>query len=128
MERRYQCGAGGRREGLGPHALPLGSGPTDTDSRVGVATMPQALKIDIYTSRFNPDSIRAKGLLDRRRLEYNEFDVELDEFNRNVMEKRTGGRTSVPQIFINGRAIGGLEELQGFLAASGEIGPWSTSP
>jgi glutaredoxin 3 len=78
--------------------------------------MPPNLKIDIYTSRFDPNCMRAKGLLDRGGLDYNEFDVENDDFNREVMRKRSGGRTSLPQIFINGRAIGGFEELAGFLA------------
>jgi glutaredoxin 3 len=79
--------------------------------------MPPTLKIDIYTSRFEPQSILAKGLLDRYRLDYNEFDVELDDFNRQLMVKRSGGRHTLPQIFINGRAIGGLPELEGYLAA-----------
>jgi glutaredoxin 3 len=79
--------------------------------------MPPNLKIDIYTSRFDPECIRAKGLLDRVRLDYNEYDVELDEFHREIMRKRSGGRTSVPQVFINGRAVGGYEELVGYLAS-----------
>jgi glutaredoxin len=33
------------------------------------------------------------------------------------MRKRSGGRTSVPQVFINGRAVGGYEELVGYLAS-----------
>ena len=70
--------------------------------------MPPNLKIDIYTSRFNPECIRAKGLLDRTGVDYNEFDVDLDEFHREIMKKRSGGRTSVPQVFINGKAIVGL--------------------
>ncbi|MEB3255665.1 MAG: glutaredoxin domain-containing protein [Synechococcaceae cyanobacterium] len=81
------------------------------------------LKIDIYTSRFDPSCIRAKGLLDRSGLDYNEFDVDHDDFNREVMRKRSGGRTSLPQIFINGRAIGGYEELAGFLATLASTTP-----
>ncbi len=85
--------------------------------------MPPNLKIDIYTSRFDPNCMRAKGLLDRGGLDYNEFDVENDDFNREVMRKRSGGRTSLPQIFINGRSIGGFEELAGFLASLGSSTP-----
>jgi glutaredoxin 3 len=80
------------------------------------------LKIDIYTSRFDPECIRAKGLLDRRGLDYNEFDVDLDEFHREIMRKRSGGRTSLPQVFINGRGIGGREELEGYLSGLGASG------
>jgi glutaredoxin-related protein len=35
------------------------------------------------------------------------------------MRKRSGGRTSVPQVFINGQAIGGYEGLEGYLASQG---------
>ena len=87
--------------------------------------MPPNLKIDIYTSRFNPECIRAKGLLDRTGVDYNEFDVDLDEFHREIMTKRSGGRTSVPQVFINGKAIGGFDGLEGYLASlgGGSAGP-----
>lgn len=78
---------------------------------------PRSLKIDLYTSRFDVQCIRAKGLLDRKGLEYNEYDMDLDDFNREVMLKRSGGQTSLPQIFINGRAIGGFEELSSLIAA-----------
>jgi glutaredoxin 3 len=81
--------------------------------------MPPNLKIDIYTSRFDPECIRAKGLLDRCGVDYNEFDVDRDEFHREIMRKRSGGRTSVPQVFINGQAIGGYEGLEGYLASQG---------
>ena len=84
--------------------------------------MPQTLKIDIYTSRFDPECIRTKGLLDRVGLFYNEFDVDLDEFHREIMRKRSGGSTTVPQVFINGRAIGGFEGLAGYLASQGTTG------
>jgi glutaredoxin 3 len=88
--------------------------------------MPPNLKIDIYTSRFDPQCIRAKGLLDRGGLDYNEYDVDLDEFHREIMRKRSGGRTSVPQVFINGRAVGGYDELAGYLASfdtNGNVSP-----
>lgn len=81
--------------------------------------MPPNLKIDIYTSRFDPECIRAKGLLDRSGVDYNEFDVDRDEFHREIMRKRSGGRTTVPQVFINGQAIGGYEGLEGYLASQG---------
>jgi glutaredoxin 3 len=50
--------------------------------------------------------------LDRLGVTYNEFIIDDDEINKEVMMKRTGGRTSVPQIFIDGIAIGGYVELQ----------------
>ncbi len=69
-------------------------------------------KVEIYTFRFSSDCMRAKGLLDRLGVTYNEFIIDDDDLNKEVMMKRSGGRTSVPQIFIDGRAIGGYPELQ----------------
>lgn len=69
-------------------------------------------KVEIYNYRFTSDCILAKGLLDRLGVTYNEFIIDDDEINKEVMMKRSGGRTSVPQIFIDGIAIGGYVELQ----------------
>ena len=79
-------------------------------------------KVDIYTYRFSPDCIRAKGLLDRLGVTYNEFIIDDDEINKEVMMKRSGGRTSVPQIFIDCIAIGGYGELAK-LHSAGDLGP-----
>ena len=72
---------------------------------------PQQAKVDVYTSRFSPECMKAKALLDGKGVAYNEFFVDRDEQNRTVMVARSGGRTSVPQIFINGRGVGGYDEL-----------------
>jgi glutaredoxin 3 len=53
---------------------------------------------------------RAKELLDRKRVPYEEVDVEGDQETRRWLVKVTGRRT-VPQIFIGGRPIGGCDEL-----------------
>ena len=72
---------------------------------------PQRAKVDVYTSRFSPECMKAKALLDGKGVAYNEFFVDRDEQNRTVMVSRSGGRTNVPQIFINGRGVGGYDEL-----------------
>ena len=54
--------------------------------------------------------MRAKQLLAERGIPYEEIDVEDDDELRVDLVRRTGRRT-VPQIFIDGRAIGGYEEL-----------------
>ncbi len=77
-------------------------------------------KVEIYTFRFSSDCIRAKGLLDRLGVTYNEYIVDDDDINKEVMMKRAGGHTSVPQIFIDGKGIGGYAELQK-LASVGEL-------
>jgi glutaredoxin 3 len=84
--------------------------PPPEESGQDVEVKPPA-KVELYTYRFSSDCIRAKGLLDRLNVTYNEFIIDDDEINKEVMMKRSGGRTSVPQIFIDGNAIGGYAEL-----------------
>jgi glutaredoxin 3 len=58
--------------------------------------------------------------LDRKRVTYNEYLLDDDDFQREVMIRRSNGRTSVPQIFIGGRGIGGCDELH-VLDSVGEL-------
>jgi glutaredoxin 3 len=78
------------------------------------ATTPQAgdqAKVEIYTWRFCPFCIRAKGLLDRKGVIYNEYMIDGDETARQAMSRRADGRTTLPQIFINNRGVGGCDDL-----------------
>jgi len=68
--------------------------------------------VGFYSERFSADCMRAKALLDRKGVAYNEFIIDSDDESRQVMLHRSGGNSSVPQIFINGRAIGGTEQLE----------------
>jgi glutaredoxin 3 len=76
-------------------------------------------KVDLYRHRFSADCMRAKALLDRKEVTYNEFIIDSDDEAREVMLQRSGN-TSVPQIFVNGRAIDGIELLEA-LDASGQL-------
>jgi glutaredoxin 3 len=76
-------------------------------------------RIEVYTTAYCPYCVRAKRLLQERGLQYEEFDVEADDALRTQVIERSGRRT-VPQIFIDGRTIGGYEELAA-LDASGEL-------
>ena len=68
-------------------------------------------KIEIYTTLFCPFCIRAKQLLDSKGVMYYETDVTARLSLRKAMTERAGGRTSVPQIFIDGQHIGGCNDL-----------------
>jgi len=68
-------------------------------------------KIEIYTTLFCPFCIRAKQLLDAKGVMYYETDVTTRLSLREAMTERAGGRTSVPQIFIDGQHIGGCNDL-----------------
>jgi glutaredoxin 3 len=77
-------------------------------------------EIEIYTSPFCPFCWRAKRLLNDKGLPFTEIDVLLHPGRRAEMIQRADGRTTVPQIFIDGRGIGGSDELAA-LEASGEL-------
>ena len=66
--------------------------------------------ISIYTTSHCPYCVKAKALLDRKHISYEEINVE-DPEERAKMISIAGGRTSVPQIFINGHHIGGCDDL-----------------
>jgi glutaredoxin 3 len=67
-------------------------------------------KIEIYTTPFCGYCARAKSLLDKKGVAYQEMDVMMDDKKRAEMRERAR-RSTVPQIFINGRHIGGSDEL-----------------
>jgi glutaredoxin 3 len=67
-------------------------------------------KIEIYSTERCPYCLRAKRLLDSKGASYKEWRVDHMPELRADMEARSGG-TSVPQIFIDDRHIGGFDEL-----------------
>ncbi|HZL59746.1 MAG TPA: glutaredoxin 3 [Stellaceae bacterium] len=68
-------------------------------------------KVEIYATMFCPYCARARGLLSKKGVEFVEIDVMMDDAKRDEMVERAGGRSTVPQIFIDGRHIGGADEL-----------------
>lgn len=68
-------------------------------------------KVEIYTSMLCGYCHAAKRLLKERGAAFTEYDVGGDFEGRVKMTERAGGRTSVPQIFIDGRHIGGCDDL-----------------
>lgn len=76
--------------------------------------------VEIYTSGYCPYCIRARQLLDRKGVKYTEYRVDDQPELRPEMERRAGGLTSVPQIFIDGRHIGGCDDMHA-LDAGGRL-------
>jgi glutaredoxin 3 len=70
-----------------------------------------ANNIEIYTTTHCPYCVNAKALLKKKGQEYKEINVEQDENIWNECVKRSGGRQTVPQIFINGTHVGGFDDL-----------------
>ena len=68
-------------------------------------------KIEIYTKAFCPYCSRARRLLDDKQVEYEDIDITMGGPRRTEMIQRAQGRSTVPQIFIDGRHIGGSDDL-----------------
>ena len=67
-------------------------------------------RIRVYTTRWCGYCVRAKALLDAKGLPYEEIALDGDPAFRQTLYDLTG-RSSVPQILIDGRPIGGYTEL-----------------
>ena len=67
--------------------------------------------VEIYTTIMCGFCTAAKRLLDSKGIEFIEKDLSSDQEARVQMIDRSGGRRSVPQIFINGEHIGGCDDL-----------------
>jgi len=68
-------------------------------------------EVELYTTPFCPYCTRARALLDRKGVAFTDIDITEESGRRAEMIQRAGGRTSVPQIFIDGEHIGGSDEL-----------------
>ncbi|MEO3427224.1 glutaredoxin 3 [Pelagibius sp. CAU 1746] len=79
-------------------------------------------KVEIYSSMLCGFCYRAKKLLEQKGVDFTEIDVMVNPKRRSEMVERSGGRTSVPQIFIDDRHIGGCDELYA-LEASRKLDP-----
>jgi glutaredoxin 3 len=66
--------------------------------------------VKVYTKRNCPYCVRAKALLDRKGVAYEEIDAEHDEALRTWLVETSGQRT-VPQIFVGERSLGGFTDV-----------------
>lgn len=76
--------------------------------------------VTIYTKAWCPYCVRAKSLLSSKGVAFEEIDIQKNPDARPVMIERAGGRTTVPQIFIGSRHVGGSDDLHA-LEAAGEL-------
>jgi glutaredoxin 3 len=74
----------------------------------------------MYSTGWCPYCVRARALLERKGLALREIKVDEDPSARDTMLARSGGRRTVPQIFIGERHVGGFDELYA-LDRSGEL-------
>jgi glutaredoxin 3 len=77
-------------------------------------------RVIVYSQPFCGYCSAAKRLLEEKGAEYAEIDVMFEAGRRSEMIERSGGRRTVPQIFIDGRHVGGYDDLSA-LDKAGEL-------
>jgi glutaredoxin 3 len=80
-----------------------------------------AAHVKIYTRKFCGYCTSALRLLEQKGIAFEHFDASGDDATRTWLLKATG-RSTVPQIFINGKPIGGCDDLFA-LDRSGKLDP-----
>ena len=68
-------------------------------------------KVEIYSTMFCPYCARARSLLSKKGVKFENIDIMEEPDRRAEMIQRANGRTTVPQIFIDGEHVGGSDEL-----------------
>jgi len=79
-------------------------------------------KVVIYTTPICGYCVQAKRLLTRKGVAYEEVDVSRNPEERRMMIQKSGGRMTVPQIFVNGSHIGDYDEIYA-LEKAGKLEP-----
>lgn len=90
-------------------------------------TQAPAAQVEIYTWQTCPYCIRAKLLLWWKRVPFIEYKIDGDGGARLRMAARSGGRKSVPQIFVNSQHLGGCDDLYR-LDSAGQLDPLLAQP
>jgi glutaredoxin 3 len=83
-------------------------------------------RVEIYTRLFCGYCTRAKQLLAQKGVDFEEHDLTMGGAGRDEMIRRAGGLTTVPQIFIDGKHVGGSDDLYA-LDAAGRLDPMLAS-
>ncbi|NDB82487.1 MAG: glutaredoxin 3 [Alphaproteobacteria bacterium] len=68
-------------------------------------------EIKVYTTNYCPYCVKAKTLLKSKNLEFVEIDVTENQEERLALVEKSGGRKTVPQIFIGTHHVGGYDDL-----------------
>lgn len=68
-------------------------------------------KVEMYVTQTCPYCVKAKTLLDMKGVKYDVIDVTGDDDARMALVEKSGGRRTVPQIFINDTPYGGFDDI-----------------
>jgi glutaredoxin 3 len=83
--------------------------------------------VQMYVTNYCPYCTTAKALLDKRGVKYEVIDVTNDHDKRAWLVQATGGKRTVPQIFIGGKPVGGSDDIHA-LDRAGELMPLVNAP
>ncbi len=67
--------------------------------------------VKVYTTFTCPYCYRAKALLEKKGVAFEEIDVTMDPDLREEMVRKAGGRRTVPQVFVGDHHVGGSDDL-----------------
>ena len=79
-------------------------------------------KVEMYSTMWCPYCANARALLECKGVGFTVIDIMEEPGRRDEMIRRAGGRTSVPQIFIDGEHIGGCDDMAA-LDRAGQLDP-----
>lgn len=79
-------------------------------------------EIVVYTKDYCPYCHAAKELLRKKGAAFTEVDIQKHPDRRAEMIQKAGGRTTVPQVFIGGRHVGGCDDIHA-LDGAGKLDP-----
>ena len=85
-----------------------------------MSAMSKAPDIVVYSTGWCPYCVRARALLERKGLPFREIKVDENPAEREAMLARSGGRRTVPQIFVGDFHVGGFDDLYA-LDKAGEL-------
>ena len=90
--------------------------------RHSVTEVTQMPKVEVYTQPWCPFCERALHILSTKNAAFQEIDAPHGSAAREDAKRRSGGRTTMPQIFIGGQHIGGCDDLMA-LDRAGKLDP-----
>lgn len=79
-------------------------------------------KVIVYSGQNCPYCVRAKQLLTKKHITFEEYDVRADATAREEMLAKSNGKQTIPQIFIGDKHIGGCDDLYA-LDRAGQLDP-----
>jgi glutaredoxin 3 len=73
---------------------------------------PKQAQVEIYSKDYCPYCVAAMNLLTQKGVGFSLIDITHDSDLQNQMLTRANPRKTVPQIFIDGKGVGGFDDIK----------------